>query len=169
MLSPQCGGVVFTPVASSFGLVFSVWFGPAGEQLGLQIIRPHYSGAKRPDSDVRMRRAVIITARFTDSPEPIFLYPHSQNWFKVFTTSPLLLASLHLSNLGESLWRCFCVEHVQLCISHTFKGNNSIVIDCKNICKLASVCILRFIIVFLLLSYIIRHWSFFQQLLTVKS
>ncbi len=67
------------PVASSFGLVFSVWFGPVGEQLGLQIIRPHYSGEKRPDSDVRMRRAVIITPRLIASQEPIFLYSLSQN------------------------------------------------------------------------------------------
>lgn len=142
MLSPQCGGVVFTPVASSFGLVFSVWFGPAGERLGLQIIRPHYSGTKRPDSDVRIRRAVIITARLTDSPEPIFLYPHSQNWFEVFTTSPLLLASLHSSHLGESLWRCFCVEHVKLSISHTFNGSKIIVID---VIAQSQMCVLLFV------------------------
>jgi len=78
---------VHPAVASSFGSVFSVWFSPAGEQLGLQIIRPHYSGVKRPDSDVRMRRAVVITPRLIASQEPIFLYSHSQNRFKVFTTS----------------------------------------------------------------------------------
>ncbi len=102
-----CGGVVFTPVASSFGLVFSVWFGPAGEQLGLQIIRPHYSGEKRPDSDVRMRRAFIITPRLTASREPIFLYSHSQNWFKVFTTSVSNIQCIQVNLL--KVWGLVCV------------------------------------------------------------
>lgn len=100
MLSPQCGGVVFTPVASSFGLVFSVWFGPAGEQLGLQIIRPHYSGVKRPGSDVRMRRAVIITPGLMASQEPIFLYSLSQNRFKVFTTTVSIIQVHVMKVLG---------------------------------------------------------------------
>jgi len=88
MLSPQCGGVAFTPPwPPHLALCFLSGLAQRESSLGCRLSDLIFSGVKRPDSDVRMRRAVIITPRLIASQEPIFLYSHSQNRFKVFTTS----------------------------------------------------------------------------------
>lgn len=134
---------VHPTMASSFGSVFSVWFGPAGEQLGLQIIRPHYSGLKRPDSDVRMRRAVIITPRLMASQEPIFLYSHSQNWFKVFCEQH----SVHSSSVHLiKVWRLICLPNLYRCniniLMHVnySKSENSVNIHSPSCCSKCVCC-----------------------------